>query len=365
MEVGRLEALEHGRRACADGAWATADEALTLADEQGQLGAEDLELLATAAYMLGRTEDYLTALARAHDAHLKREDVLPAASCALWIGITLALRGKVGRAGGWLGRAERLVERHGGDCVQAAYLRVPGMFELEASGDLAGAIGTAAEITAAAQRFGDPDLLALAAHSQGHFLVLDGRIEEGLRLLDEAMVTVTAGETSPIPTGIVYCGVIIGCQAAYELRRATEWTSELTRWCERQPEMVAFSGRCMVHRAEILQLRGAWREAMDEVQRGYARCLEAENPQAAAEAAYRRGELHRLRGSSPRRRPRTARPAAAGASHSPGWGCSGSRVGTRPRRTQRCVACSAREQSRRRARACFPRSSRRCWHSAT
>src|SRR5512144_736495 len=107
MSVGRLDALEHGRWACAEGAWATADEALRLADEQGVLAAEDLERLATAAFMLGRTEDYLAALARAHDAHLAGDDVLAAASCAVWIGTTLALRGKAGRAGGWLGRAER------------------------------------------------------------------------------------------------------------------------------------------------------------------------------------------------------------------------------------------------------------------
>ena len=103
MEAERLDALEQGRRATAEGAWATADEALTLADRQGRLAAEDLELLATTAYMLGRVEDYLSALARAHDAHLERGDELRAAFCALWIGITLSMMGKVGRAGGWLG----------------------------------------------------------------------------------------------------------------------------------------------------------------------------------------------------------------------------------------------------------------------
>ena len=296
MEVRRLDALEHGRRAYADYRWATADEALTLADAHEPLGAEDLELLATAAYMLGRIDDYLAALARAHDAYLERGEELRAAGCALWIGTTLFLTGKVGRASGWVGRAERLIERHGPDCVEAAYLLVPQMFERTESGDLAGAIDIAAEIVAAARRLGDPDLLALALHEQGHLLVRDGRPAEGLRLLDEAMLGVTAGETSPIPTGIVYCGVITGCREAHEVRRAAEWTSELTRWVERQPEMVVFSGRCLIHRAEILQLRGAWREAMDEVQRGHARCVKAQNDQAAAEAAYRRGELHRLLG---------------------------------------------------------------------
>jgi hypothetical protein len=228
-----VEALEHGRQACADGEWARAHEALTLADADEALAPEDLELLATAAYMLGRVEDYLAGLSRAHDAYLERDDAQRAARCAVWIGLTLGLSGRVGGAGGWFARAERLVERLGGDCVEAAYLRVPEIFEREARGDLAGAIEIAHEVGAAATRHGDDDLLALSTHTLGQLLVRAARVEEGLRLFDEAMLTVTAGRTAPIATGIVYCGVILGCQAAYELRRAAEWTAELTRWCDR------------------------------------------------------------------------------------------------------------------------------------
>jgi DNA-binding CsgD family transcriptional regulator len=123
----------------------------------------------------------------------------------------------------------------------------------------------------------------------------DGRVREGLALLDEGMVAVTAEELSPIVTGIVYCGVILACQEVYEVRRAREWTRALSDWWALQPEMVAFTGRCLVHRAEILQLDGSWPDALEEVQRAGERFVETKNP-AAGLARYRQGELLRLQG---------------------------------------------------------------------
>ena len=119
---------------------------------------------------------------------------------------------------------------------------------------------------------------------------------EGLALLDEAMLTVAEGEVSPIPSGIVYCGAIDGCRAAFDTRRAQEWTAALYEWCERQPDMLAFTGDCHVHRAEIMQLRGAWSEALEELDRAAQRAELAGNAPVAAHAAYRRGEILRLRG---------------------------------------------------------------------
>jgi hypothetical protein len=147
----------------------------------------------------------------------------------------LILRGRRGGATGWLGRARRIVERQERDCVERGYLLLAVMFEHEAAGDLDAAAGVAAEAVASGERFGDTDLLALAAQDQGILLIELGRVVEGLALLDEAMVAVTAGELSPIVNGFVYCGVITGCQAAYEPRRAQEWTEALTTWCEQQP----------------------------------------------------------------------------------------------------------------------------------
>ena len=295
--VGAVAELERGRESYDRGAWTDAYEALSGADSQEPLSAGDLELLATAAYMLGRNDDYFDFLERAHQAHLGSGAVLPAARCAIWIGVNLAMQGEMGRAGGWLGRARRLVEREGSDCVEEGYLMLPLMFEHEARGNLDAAAATAAEATRIGERFADADLVALAEQHHGQLLVTMGRSREGLSLLDETMVSVSTGELSPMVSGIVYCGVILGCQAAFELRRAQEWTAALTKWCAKQPDMVAFTGRCLVHRSEILRLQGAWAEALEEATRAKERCLGGNNPRAAGEAVYLQGEVHRLTGS--------------------------------------------------------------------
>ncbi|HYX89813.1 MAG TPA: LuxR C-terminal-related transcriptional regulator [Gaiellaceae bacterium] len=290
MGASKSDELQRGRDAYADSAWSTAYESLRAADD-----AEDLELLAISAYMLGREDEWIRILERAYHRHAELGARRRAARCAFWIGMHLALRGQTGPATGWLGRAQRLVDRES-ECVEQGYMLMPVVFQHEAEGDLDGAVATAAAAAEIAERFGDKDLFALAVHTQGEIRVRGGRVREGLALLDEAMVAVTEGELSPVVTGIVYCGVIHACEEVYELRRAREWTAALTRWCERQEDLVAFTGRCLVHRAQILQLQGAWPDALAEIDRAGRRYEKAMNPAAVARAYYLRGEVHRLRG---------------------------------------------------------------------
>ena len=294
--MAAVDDLQRGRESYARRAWNDAYQSLSHADLAAPLEAEDLELLATSAYMLGRDDEWVGGLERAHHLYADAGQALRAVRCAFWIGMNLALRGEVGPGTGWLGRAQRLLDHEERECVERGYLLLPAIFRHEASGDFGSASAAAGNAAAIGQHFGDADLFALAIHAQGQMQIKDGRIKEGLALLDEAMVAVTGGGVSPIVTGMVYCGVILACQEVYELRRAQEWTAALTRWCEQQPDLVAFTGRCLVHRAEVMQVHGAWRDALEEATRAGLRLTETKNHSAAALAFYRQGELHRLQG---------------------------------------------------------------------
>ena len=287
--------VEAGREAYARRAWQEAFDALVRADEASALEAEEVESLAIAAFMLAREDDTVRYLERAHHLELELGEHYRAIYCGIWACLILFTRGEIGPATGWLGRMQRLLEKEPDDRGQRGYLLIPRVFQQDAEGDFTAAAETAEQIRELGERAGDDDLFVLGLWSQGEMLLKAGRRRQGLALLDEAMVTVTSGNLSPFVPGIVYCGVILACQAVYEAGRAREWTFALDRWARDQPQMVAFTGRCLVHRAEVFQLSGAWRHALDEATRAGERFEQTGSP-AAGLAHYRRAELLRLRG---------------------------------------------------------------------
>jgi DNA-binding CsgD family transcriptional regulator len=288
--------LERARAAYAERCWLTASEAFARAEEAQPLAPEELELLTTSLLMLARDDEAVVTLERAHHLYLERGETLRATRSATWIGMNLAYRGLIGPGTGWLGRAHRLVEAWPEQTAEHGLLLIPVVFQHEAAGDFEQAAAVAREAAAIGERFGDRDLFAMALHAEGHMLVRAGRVREGLGLLDESMVAVTTQTLSPFVVGIVYCGVILACSDAFEVARARQWTRALNEWKEQQPELVAFTGRCLVHRAEILQLGGSWADALEEARLAGRRFVETGNP-AAGVANYRQAELLRLQGA--------------------------------------------------------------------
>jgi DNA-binding NarL/FixJ family response regulator len=290
-------ALERGRNAFTRQAWSEAFDQLSVSDSESPLEPEDLERLGMAAALIGRDDDSSAFATRAYDAFVGDGRLTRAARCAFWIGMRLFERGETAQGGGWMARAQRLVDESGEDCVERGFLLAPVGLQALSQRDGAAAAAVFDQAAQIADRHGDPDAIALSRLGKGQALLLLGKIAEGVAQLDEAMLAVTAGGVSPVPTGIVYCGVISECMKIFDLRRAQEWTSALSRWCESQPDLVPFRGQCLLHRAEIMQLHGAWPDAMAEAERVRTQPSRQADQWLVGWSWYQQAELHRLQGA--------------------------------------------------------------------
>lgn len=288
-----MDQLEHGRACYGRRAWSDAYHAFSCADHTATLDVDDLDRLATAAYLTGREVEFQHILERLYRAHVASGALPRAARCTFWLAITYLLRGEIGRSNAWTARGQRLVED--GESVEGGYLAIVVATQQLREGHAEAAHATASHAFDIGQSSRDADLLAAARHLQGRALIQRGDVTAGLKCLDETMLAVVAGELLPIMTGLMYCAVIDTCRRVYALGRAREWTAAFSSVCQQQPDMIAFTGVCQVHRAEILQLQGAWLEALAEACRACERALGADRIPPAA-ALYQQGEIHRLRG---------------------------------------------------------------------
>jgi DNA-binding NarL/FixJ family response regulator len=298
--------------------WGEAFAELSAAQRAGELDVEDLERLAVAAYMVGRDDESEEAWMGAHREWLRRDEGERAARCAFWHALALFFRGDLAPAMGWVARGRRILEDGRHDCVEHAWRLMLTALPLVFEGAAEAAYPSFEEAGEIAERFGDSDATTFARLGRGHSLILQGHTMEGMELLDEVMVAVTAEEVSPIVAGIAYCQVIALCHTVFDLRRAREWTEVLSRWCDSQPDLVPYRGNCLVHRCEILQLQGAWRDALDAAQRASEVLSGPPAWDSLGSAYYQLAEIQRLRGEFPQAEASYRKASLAGREPEPG-----------------------------------------------
>ena len=283
------------------------------------LDPEDVERLAVCAYLVGREQDSDAAWARAYRQRSAAGDVDGAGRCAFWVGFRLVNAHERSEANGWIARLARLAEHAPEDSlVRARLAYLTGLRTVFDGGRLASSaedLSRAAQ--AAAQRL-DEELAAMARLALGRVRIFQREITEGVRLLDDAMLTVGSEPLSPIAIGASYCTAIDACHDLVDIRRGQEWTEALTHWCEAQPDLVPFAGICRVHGAEFLQLKGDWPGAMAQAALARARLSAPARQPSYGAAVYRQGELSRLRGDSARAEAHYREASEAGRDPQPG-----------------------------------------------
>ena len=308
--------LARARESYLSGAWKEARKGFLA--EQGELCANDLERLAVSSYLLGRNAESDDAWALAHRRHLDQGDVGGAIRCVFWLGFRLVNAFERSEANAWIARLERLVTTAPDDSLAQARLDYLTGLRAALEGGLSSAAEDLEKAVAIATREGDEELAALARLSLGRVRIFLGQITNGVRLLDDAMLVVASEPISPVAVGDSYCTAIDACHDLHDVRRGQAWTDGLSRWCGRQPDLVPFAGVCQVHRAEFLQLRGAWVEAMSQAGIARDRLTRPFRQLAYGAAVYQQGELHRLLGEFDKAEASYRDASAAGRDPQPG-----------------------------------------------
>ncbi len=281
--------MVRAREAASRREWPAADDLFTAADQAGLLAGGDLPLVAQVAYAAGHLDRSIETWERAYRESIQAGDELAAAGAAVRVAMHLLLdTALMAPVRGWLARADRLL-KGSTDTPVHAWLAVVRNYERMFAGDTVRAREWAQQAIEVGTRR-DPAAAAIGRVAEARSMILDGEVRLGLSLLEEAGVAATSGELDPLSTGLVYCELVCALHGVAQYDLAEEWTTAMERWCGANA-IGSLHGRCRVHRAEILRLRGSFAEAEREV---LAACEEL-RPYLRRELGWPLCELGRIR----------------------------------------------------------------------
>ena len=179
-----------------------------------------------------------------------------AARAAAWISHQYLLSGRASAARGWLARAERALEDK--QCEGRGWVTVERARHAASLDETLTHARSAMEI---ARETGADDLEVFALSVLGAAEVRAGRLDEGMRLLEEAMAAASAGRVRNVHTlAEAYCNLIVACTNAGDWERAAEWCELIDTFAQEHGTMPLL-GACRTIHADVLVARGRWPEA--------------------------------------------------------------------------------------------------------
>ncbi|UEL29451.1 response regulator transcription factor [Pseudarthrobacter sp. L1SW] len=280
-------------------AWRQACDEFRAAGGPAGLGVEDLEYFAECAQIVGLRDDAIAALVHAFEERAANGQVRPAVAAAFWLWQAYRLNGEDAQANGWLARARELGPDDAGE--EPGWLLITAAYYRMGAGAYDDAVTLLARARDGAARMHDADQLAFSALLTGRALVLSGRFTDGLDWLDDGMLRVLAGETTPRTTSLLYCAAIGTCEMeVHDVARVREWSAALGSWLEKVPPFGGpFYGHCLTYHAVHLRLAGKWTAALAQLEDACRSLAEGAGSRFMGHARYELGESHRLFGDFP------------------------------------------------------------------
>lgn len=289
-----MDTLERAREAASDQEWATAFELFSDLDTTSSLAAEDLDTFAHAAWWLGRVEISIDARQRAYQRFFTSGKTDAAVMSSLYPFYDYMNRGDFTVGAAWQARASRLAKK----IPYSPAARYVGVVECGAAymeGDLESCLAKAKLVMKLSEDHQDPTLMAWSLHWEGLCLIKQAQVDEGWRLLDEAMLEVSMKRMQPIWAGFLHCSTIQICEEMGDPVRGWQWIETTEHWLTSSPTSPVFPGICRMFKARLLQERGIWVDAEVEARR-LSEELQTRHLRTAARGYYEVGEIRRLRG---------------------------------------------------------------------
>jgi tetratricopeptide (TPR) repeat protein len=246
--------------------WQRVVDLLTQMETDLKLTGKQHEMVGFALWWLGHHDRIISRFEQAYNTFVAEGDSQGAASAALELAELHAHSLARDVAAGWAKRAERLLEGDEGSSARGYLLRWQAVEAFEKENDLDLAISLSEKVAEIGRANMDGNLEVLALQDQGRFLVAAGRLDEGMPLMDEAMIAAVAGDVTPINVGRSYCNMLAVCDQTGDVRRAAEWSKAAEEWSQ-ESESSPYPGICRIFKAEVMWLNGDWAGAESEVMR--------------------------------------------------------------------------------------------------
>ncbi|WP_430298231.1 response regulator transcription factor [Sinomonas sp. B1-1] len=277
--------------------WRSACEEFRSAGGVEGLEVDDLERFAECAQIAGFRQEAIAALERSFALRMRAGKIREASASAFWLWEAYVLNGEFARGGGWMAKARQLAQGAGAGNAPGWPL-IAEAYGLIGSGAYEAALPVLQQAREVAMATGDADLHAFSTLLGGRALLKSGQRREGLERLDEAMLGVLSGKTSPRVTSLLFCAAIGTChEEVHDDVRVREWSVALGSWLHRVPPFGRpFYGNCLTYRAADLRLAGRWREALAALEEACRLLAEEAGALVVGHAHYERAESHRLLG---------------------------------------------------------------------
>jgi DNA-binding NarL/FixJ family response regulator len=287
--------VEAGHAALVAGEWEAARDAFALSLEAGP-SAPAFEGLGLASRWLGAQDAAIRALQQAYRLHRRADDRRGAARVALHLCLAeFYFHDDMAVGLGWVERADRLLEgvELGAEHGWLALLR--GHLALQVDRDPARARAHAAQARKLGRDSGVVDIEMMALALEGLTLVCQGRVDEGMRCLDEATAATVAGELADLDAiSSCCCYLIDACKRVRDFERAAQWCEHVKGFCEQWSDRLTFAA-CRAHYADILIWRGEWTQAEAELRSSLGPLADI-HPNRIADGMVRLAELRRRQG---------------------------------------------------------------------